>query len=160
MMRKAVLLKKILRWSAAAIAAFVILMQLVRVDRSNPAVLADVAAPPPVAEVLRRSCYDCHSNETRWPWYSAVAPVSWMVARDVRLGRESLNFSTWERDEAQGRESMAEILETVLEGEMPMAMYVRLHPDAALTSADVSVLRAWCIGAGAAIRHDEEDDAD
>lgn len=158
MMPRAALLKRLIRWLAAAMAALFIVIQLIPVDRTNPPVIADVAAPPSAAAVLRRSCYDCHSNETRWPWYSAVAPVSWLVARDVRLGREALNFSTW--DQAQGRDSMDEILESVIEGEMPMAMYVRLHPDAALSSTDVSALREWCIGAGTVIRDDEDDEGD
>lgn len=91
---------------------------------------------------------------------STVAPVSWLVARDVRLGREALNFSVWELEQAQPPETMDEILESVAEGEMPMAMYVRLHPEAALGSADIAALREWCIAEGAMIRGDQDDDDD
>ncbi len=70
-------------------------IQLVPVKRSNPPVEFEVEAPADVHAILERACYDCHSNRTRWPWYSSVAPVSWLVARDVRRGRKELNFTDW-----------------------------------------------------------------
>ncbi len=72
------------------------LIQFVAVDRSNPPVTGEVEASSQVMEVLRSSCYDCHSNETRWPWYSRVAPVSWRIAQHVEKGREHINFSEWQ----------------------------------------------------------------
>jgi hypothetical protein len=68
------------------IALAVIAMQAVRCDHGNPPVTGEVPAPAEVKAVLRRACYDCHSNETRWPWYSQIAPVSWLVGRDVKQG--------------------------------------------------------------------------
>src|SRR5271166_3000619 len=82
--------------SAACVGVFV-LIQLVPMSMTNPPITQDVAAPAPVELILRRGCYDCHSNETRWPWYARVAPVSWLVIRDVNRGRKHVNFSTWDK---------------------------------------------------------------
>jgi hypothetical protein len=76
-----------------------------------------------------RACFDCHSNETRWPWYSQVAPPSWFVQRDVEVGRRVLDFSEWDRTYEEAGESAR----TVLEGEMPPATYLLLHPSARLS---------------------------
>ena len=83
--------------------ALLVLIQLIPVDTENPVVTAEVDAPTEVLEVLRRACYDCHSNETAWPWYTHVAPVNFLVAHDVEEGREHLNFSEWDRYDAEKR---------------------------------------------------------
>jgi len=119
-------------------------IQLVPADRANPPVQADVAAPPEVAAVLRRACYDCHSHETRWPWYARVAPVSWWLAHDVEEGRDHLNFSTW--DESTPRERLElrrAAWEEVREEHMPPWFYLPLHPGARLSEGDRAVLRDW-----------------
>jgi cytochrome c551/c552 len=119
-------------------------MQLVRFDRTNPPVTADVPAPPDVRNVLRRSCYDCHSNETVWPWYSAIAPVSWLLHHDVTGGRETLNFSSWGMQAPAGKaEQRREIRDSVAEGEMPLWYYLPMHPSARLSDADKKVLEDW-----------------
>lgn len=87
----------VLKRSALGMCVAFILIQFIPVNRINPPVEADVSAPPDVGSVLRRACYDCHSSETRWPWYSHVAPVSWVIAHDVHEGRATLNYSTWNR---------------------------------------------------------------
>ena len=71
------------------------LAHLASLRGNNPPVTGDITAPPDVAVVLRQSCYDCHSNETRWPWYSSVAPIAWVIAHGVERGRQELNFSEW-----------------------------------------------------------------
>jgi hypothetical protein len=81
------------RTAVFSLLALGILIQLIPIRRDNPPATGSVAAPPEVMSILRRSCYDCHSNETIWPWYSRVAPVSWLVARDVHEGRRHVNFS-------------------------------------------------------------------
>lgn len=125
------------------VAAFA-LIQLVPVDRSNPAVVADLQAPPEVTSVLRASCYDCHSNETRWPWYSRVAPASWLVAHDVEEGRSRLNFSLWGAYDGKRRQRLAEELwEEVEKGEMPLPLYLLAHPGARLSQDETEVLRRW-----------------
>lgn len=120
------------------------LAQLVPVSRTNPPIEQEVDAPPDVRAVLERSCYDCHSHASRWPWYSWVAPSSWLVAYDVSEAREHLNFSTWGRYDAEERgENLEEIAEVLEEGEMPPWFYLPLHPDARLSDADLATVRAW-----------------
>lgn len=127
-----------------AVAVLLIGIQLVPVDRSNPPVTGEVAAPEEVMTVLEESCYDCHSHETRWPWYAYVAPVSWLVAHDVEEGREHLNFSAWASyDTEDVADHMEEIWEEVEEGKMPLDKYVWLHRDARLTDADLDIVYAW-----------------
>lgn len=89
-------------------------------------------------ELAQRACYDCHSNEVTWPWYSNVAPISWLVQHDVDEGRQHLNFSDWGRS---GRsEAAREMSESVLEGEMPLRQYLLTHPEARLTTAEKEAL--------------------
>jgi hypothetical protein len=124
--------------------AFLVVAQLVPIDRTNPPVEADVGAPPEVDRVLRAACYDCHSNQTVWPWYSRAAPVSWLLAYDVREGRKELNFSTWQRYDARRRQKkLRETVETLKEGEMPPWYYAMVHPEARLAEADRQALLAW-----------------
>jgi hypothetical protein len=124
-------------------------MQLVRFDHTNPPVTGEIETPHDVKQVLRRACYDCHSNETVWPWYSQIAPVSWLVARDVRTGRKHLNFSEWAAlaPEKQAKRR-AGCGKQVAKGEMPMGIYVPLHPSARLSDADKALLDAWAKGEG------------
>ena len=119
-------------------------IQFVPVDRSNPPVQGEMRAPPAVSEVLRQSCYDCHSNETEWPWYSYVAPVSWMLAHHVDEGRDELNFSTWsDLAEKDRSELVHEISEETSEGKMPLRAYLILHPEAKLSDEALEILRTW-----------------
>ena len=137
---------KVLRWVLLAVGLLFVAIQFVPVDRSNPPVTAEVPAPPEARAVLRRACYDCHSNETVWPWYSKVAPVSWLVARDVRKGREELNLSTWDRYATKEQlKKLKESWEEVAEGEMPPWFYLPVHRDAVLSAEDKAVLRKWAL---------------
>jgi hypothetical protein len=133
---------KVVRWILLGILVAFVAIQLVPVDRVNPPVEAEVPAPANVRAGLRRACYDCHSNETVWPWYSRVAPISWLVARDVREGREELNFSTWNRITTQQQvKKMKKSWEEVAEGEMPPWLYLGIHRDATLSAEDRTALR-------------------
>lgn len=135
-------------WFSAVLALFLV-AQLVPVERSNPPVTQRLEAPPEVDGLLRRACMDCHSNETVWPWYSRVAPVSWLVARDVREGREHLNLSAWDRyDAGEQAEKLEEMAEEVEEGKMPMKIYLPLHPEARLTEQERALLVRWARGGG------------
>jgi hypothetical protein len=135
-------------WTAAALLTA---LQLVPVDRSNPPIETEISVPDPVRQVLRKACYDCHSHETRWPWYAYVAPVSWYVHHDVEHGREHLNFSAWNRyDAKEQRELFEEIDEEVSERSMPLPIYVSLHAEARLTNAERRALTDWAEGMGAA----------
>jgi len=119
-------------------------LQLVPLDRENPPVTQDVGAPPEVDRLLRRACYDCHSNEVDWPWYAWVAPVSFVVTQDVAGARHHVNFSEWDRVAPDFRhETLEEAYEEAAHGEMPPWQYRLGHPDAALSPAELEVLRAW-----------------
>lgn len=137
---------KVLRWVLLGIVVVLLAIQFVPVDRSNPPVEAEVPAPANVHAILRRACYDCHSHETAWPWYSKVAPFSWLVASDVHEGREELNFSTWNRYTAkQQMKKLRESWEEVAEGEMPPWFYLPVHRDAVLSAEDRKLLRSWAV---------------
>jgi hypothetical protein len=99
-------------------------------DHKNPPIVREPTWDRSSTRALAaRACFDCHSNETRWPWYSRIAPVSWLVQRDVDVGRRTLNFSEWDRPYEESGESA----EAVLEGEMPPVLYLPLHPSARLS---------------------------
>ncbi|MGA9533431.1 MAG: heme-binding domain-containing protein [Anaerolineales bacterium] len=103
----------------------------------NPPITAEPVWSSPDAKALAvRACFDCHSNETTWPWYSSIAPFSWLVVHDVQEGRETLNFSEWDRPEQRLRE----IAEVLREGEMPPVYYRWTHPNAGLSAVEKSQL--------------------
>jgi hypothetical protein len=93
---------------------------------------------------LRRACFDCHSDETHWPWYSRLPIASWLVERDVNSGRGQLNFSRWARYNKFARVDLLDkVCERVTAGEMPLRPYLMLHDEARLSPADVAALCAW-----------------
>ena len=123
--------------------------QAFRIERSNPAVESEVPAPEEMRTLLRRACYDCHSNETVWPWYSHVAPVSWLLSHDVREGREKVNFSTWTRyNPARRAKILRKTGQEVGEGEMPPWYYRLMHTEARLAAAEIDAIRAWAAAPG------------
>ena len=129
---------------AATAIAVAALIQFVPVRRDNPPVLTDVEAPREVKAILERSCYDCHSNRTRWPWYSRVAPVSWLVARDVHEGREELNFSDWPAFDLEKQDDhLKHIKKQVEKGKMPLPIYLSMHPRARLSESERRIVVDW-----------------
>ena len=121
-------------------------IQLIPVDRKNPPVTKEIAANEVARKVLKRACYDCHSNETLWPWYSYVAPVSWLIARHVDHGRDRLNFSEWDKYSLRDKKHiLKDIPEEIEEGEMPMDNYLPLHPEAELSEEDIEALEKWVV---------------
>ena len=137
-------MKKLLKIFGVVIVLLLVGIQFKPVDRTNPPVTAEMPAPPEVRAVLRESCYDCHSNETRWPWYSYVAPASWFVTGHVKHARSNLNFSTWDKFDADEQAALIhEMWEEVEEGHMPLPSYLRVHEDAVLTSEDLDVIKAF-----------------
>jgi hypothetical protein len=135
---------KIIRWILLGILFNLMTIQFIPPDRLNPPVEVEVPALADVRVILRRACYDCHSNETVWPWYSQVAPFSWLVARDVRKGREELNFSTWNRITAKQQvKKLKQSWKEVAKGEMPPWFYVTFHSDATLSEKDRTALQNW-----------------
>ncbi len=150
--------RSVSRWRWVLVAGIGVLaaIQLVPIDRSNPAVESEPPAPADVRAILERSCYDCHSNETRWPWYSYLAPLSWLVRYDVTHAREHMNFSTWDHySPSKKRDHLEEIWEQVEKGEMPLWFYLPLHPQARLSQRDKDLLYAWTGGSD-----DDDDDED
>ena len=128
------------------IVALFLLSQLIRPDRTNPPVNPDEAlhAPKKVETVLRRSCYDCHSNETRWPWYSNLAPFSWTIASHVKEGRLALNFSKWQTiPEKIKIKRLKRAIQTTSNNMMPLPSYLWLHKEAKLSKSDKMLLKTW-----------------
>jgi Haem-binding domain len=113
-------------WALVGVA---VLAQLIRPGRTNPPITRKVRWDSEgTRQLARAACYDCHSNETVWPWYSNVAPVSWLIVHDVNEGRRHLDFSTWDRP----NHDIDEIVKAVQQGEMPLRQYALMHPDARL----------------------------
>lgn len=122
-----------------ALVVIVLAIQLVPYGRNhtNPPGRVEPRWDTPATRALAvRACYDCHSNETVWPWYSNVAPVSWLAQRDVDEGRRKLNFSEWDRPQKEARESA----KTMRKGEMPPWFYLPVHPDARFTPTETQAL--------------------
>lgn len=126
-----------------------LLIQLIPIDRENPPIdnSKSLVAPTKVMSVLKNSCYDCHSNETEWPFYSYIAPVSWLVHRDVKSGREELNFSEWNNLSDDKREhKKEEIIEEISRETMPLPIYLLTHPSASLDNNDKLLIKNWLTG--------------
>lgn len=105
---------------------------------------SEVLINPEVSQILKTACYDCHSNESKFPWYSNVAPFSWLVAHDINEGRDELNFSEWTTYKVKRKKhKLEEIAEEVEEGEMPMKIYTWLHSEADLSDAQKESLVSW-----------------
>ncbi len=129
------------------VALVFVLMQLVILPHDNPKVTGEIQAPPAVKDALHRACWDCHSNETVWPWYGRVAPASFLLYRDVVEGRRHLNFSQWSDLEPAKREKkQRRIAKEVESGDMPPWFYTPLHAQARLSADDQRLLADWSKG--------------
>lgn len=134
-------LTRILAAAALVTTTLFVTIQFVPYGRAhtNPATRAEPAwDSAQTRQLAKRACFDCHSNETEWPWYSHVAPVSWLVQYDVDKGRADLNFSEFDRPQEEAHEAAEE----VEEGEMPMPAFLITHPDARLSQAERAQLVA------------------
>jgi hypothetical protein len=129
--------RKVLGAIGAAIVVF-LLIQLIPVKRTNPPVLSEPNWDSPETRALAQvACFDCHSNETKWPWFTKIAPGSWLVYRDVTSGRERLNFSEW----GVGRpRELGELSEAINGGSMPPWYYTLMHPNAKLSASEKQAL--------------------
>ena len=162
-------IRKLVLIAVAVLAAGFLLIQLVPYGRAHedPPVVAEPNwDSPQTRELADRACFDCHSNETTWPWYASVAPVSWLVQHDVIEGRDHLNFSTWGHG-GEGEE-MDDLSEVVVNGEMPPSQFLITHPEARLTDAEKAALSDGLAatagqspsGSGVESGHDSDDDHD
>ena len=144
-----------------------VVIQFFRIDRTNPEVVKNndlIAMTNPSEEVetiLRSACYDCHSNETEYPWYSNVAPVSWWLKHHIDEGREHLNFSEWGTyPEKKRNHKLDECAEEVEEGEMPLPSYTWTHSNAKLSSEQIDLMEDWFESQMTAGGEGEDEDED
>ena len=143
-------MKRILKIVVIVVVVLLIGLQFVRPDKTNPStdpaatLEANVNMPPEVSTILARSCADCHSNSTYYPWYAQISPVSWWLNNHINEGRRELNISEFGtyNDKKQGRK-LHEICEQVEQKEMPLPSYLWIHSDAALSDNDIKVLCDW-----------------
>jgi len=139
------------RWARWALSLALILLigaQFLGANRTNPPSSPDASllkkTPPEVRAILDRSCRDCHSNDTRWPWYSNLAPMSWMLASHVNGGRDRMNYSEWTAYDPDDQDKfLSGMCSLTKKGRMPLPSYLWLHRDARLSDADVKTLCAW-----------------
>jgi hypothetical protein len=143
-------MKRSLKYIAGGAGALLLAAQLHRPVMDNPpessaeTLAARMNPPPSVQGIIEKACADCHSHRTVWPWYSAVAPASWLVAGDVREGRERLNFSRWGTySRSRQITALNMMLAEVEKGEMPPSQYTLVHREAVLTDAESSALLDW-----------------
>lgn len=141
---------KILKYVLIALAAIFIIIQFIpaNLPENNNDLTEDLVltegAPEEVKLILSKACYDCHSNQTTYPWYSYVAPVSWLVANDTRHGRGELNFSEWASQSKRKKiKILNEMAEEIEEGKMPLDIYTVMHKDAILTDAEIETITSW-----------------
>jgi len=143
-------MRRVLKIAIILLVVIVVGIQFVRPARTNPAVdesqtiFARTQMTPEVAAILDRSCRDCHSNKTVWPWYTNVAPVSWWLSDHVNEGRRNVNFSEWGKlpPDRQDRK-LRQICDEVQDGVMPLSSYTPMHPQAKLSEPDKKTLCDW-----------------
>jgi len=130
--------RRVVAIAVGVLVVVVVVLQVVPAPRPNNPPVESAAVWPneQVRALATRACVDCHSYETNWPWYSYVAPMSWLVVRDVEEGRDDFNFSTWDDD----ADDVDDAIETIEEGEMPPPQYTIVHRSARLSDAEVEVL--------------------
>ena len=142
--------RKYAKIAALILVAALVAAQFVRIEKTNPTVRADISADPDIKLILKRACYDCHSNETVWPWYSNVAPASWLLANDVSGGRQKLNFSEWGNYPGESRRrKLKKIAEEVESGGMPLWYYSIFHSESKLTPEERNQIKNWAAQAPA-----------
>lgn len=140
------MIKKIL----LGVVVILIIIQFFRINKTNPPIIQEndfitISNPPAnVAKIIKTSCYDCHSNETKYPWYTNFAPLSWWIKHHINEGREELNFSEWGTyKEKRKKHKIEECVELVDEDEMPLSSYLITHEEAKLTADEKSYLLEW-----------------
>ncbi len=144
------------RWKSLGFAAVCLLaaIQLIRPSTTNPPfqekheIAAVLRVDPSIQSILQRSCDDCHSNRTVWPWYSHVAPVSWLVASDVYDGRRRMNFSEWSTyPPTKSSDLLGKICKKVQDGDMPPLQYLPMHPISKMAQGEEQQICQWAANA-------------
>jgi len=124
---------------------FFILIQVFQVDIKNTPTIKEqeIKAPKEVISILKRACYDCHSNSAVLPWYSNVAPISWTVSRHIKIGRKWVNFSIWETYTSEQKDKKLQEIYKAVYHAMPVQSYISQHKEAILTRDDRDLIRTW-----------------
>ncbi len=137
-------MKALVKAALLGVLGGLIVAQAIPVQRDNPSASDNLSVPANIEKLLSGACYDCHSNATRWPWYSHIAPFSWIIVHHVTKGREQLNFSEWNTYyPATRRRKLQWIERMVRERKMPPWSYRLMHPAARLNDADRIALEQW-----------------
>ena len=127
--------------------AFIIVVligiQFIPVERTNPPVPSEIDAPANIKAIFKKACYDCHSNETNWAWYTKIAPASFLAVKDVEDGRKHLNFSEWGNYTNKTQKMKEEIWDEIREEQMPPWQYKIFHSDKVLTQDEKDLVRSW-----------------
>ena len=122
-----------------------LVMQAFQIDKTNPTSekSLEIQAPKEVMTIFKKACFDCHSNNTVWPWYSNIAPMSWTVKNHVEDGRRALNLSLWNSLSKEEQEKKLKKIYKKVYAAMPLASYIALHEEADLTKEERSLIREW-----------------
>lgn len=144
------MVKKVLKIVAIVVVAALIVIQFFRIDQTNPRVVqaetleASVAVPPDISEIISRSCSDCHTNQTIYPWYANVQPMAWFLKNHIDDGRQKMNFSIWNTYPAKKKSKRFEdICEQLESKEMPLPSYLWIHRNSILSESDLAALCDW-----------------
>jgi len=147
---KLVTMKKILKYSLATILVALVVIQFInRPERINePVTENDIVEALQInagmSQMLKSACYDCHSDQPKYPWYASIAPINWRIGEHIEHGRDELNFSKWGTYSAKRRDhKLEEMIEEVEGGKMPLPNYVRMHSEAKLSDEQIAMLKAW-----------------
>ncbi|MBX3292755.1 MAG: heme-binding domain-containing protein [Acidobacteria bacterium] len=156
-------MKRAIKYAVIVLAAAFAVLQLFQIDKTNPpvnaaeALEAAVSVPPDISLILGRSCNDCHSHKTVYPWYTYIQPVGWWIQGHFLEGREELNFSTFARMNAKQRaDKLEEMCDEVREGKMPLPSYTYGHRDAVLSETEKDALCNWANAERAKLGSGEE----
>jgi len=130
---------------AAVFASVFLLMQFVRFEKTNPSTdkTKEIVAPENVKNIIKNSCYDCHSHETKWPWYANIAPLSWIITDHVDDARKWVNFSEWETYDEAKKQKLKKLIYREVSDAMPLYTYTLAHSNAKLSPSDKEIIRTW-----------------
>lgn len=134
---------RVKRWIVPTVVVLAAI-QLIPITRDNPPIKTVMPAPANIQAVLKHDCYSCHSNTTKWPWYSHVAPISWLIASDVHGARHHLNFTDWDAlSTRRKRDRLDGIKEELQDDDMPPLQYRLMHPSSVPTAAQKQQIYQW-----------------
>jgi hypothetical protein len=153
-------MKKVIKWSLMIIAVALVIIQFFRPEKNISSGVSDqdiskhYGVPAKVLAVLQRSCYDCHSNNTAYPWYNNIQPFAWILADHVKEGKEELNFSTFASyTPKKAAHKLDEVIGEIEEGEMPLSSYTIIHRNAVLSAQEIKMIHDWATTLGDSIRN-------